>query len=114
MDIEIVEWPGGEPRQLSLEVTPEELEAVRKGRTTVPLGERIDLAELAGLPPCSIATFRAGDEQLHRVIGPAIRQKGGWALPVLFRPDDPAIELTECRKQAVRWRRYWGFEPRRS
>jgi hypothetical protein len=56
--VEIVEWPGGEPKQISLAVTPRDLAAVRKGRVTIPLGKQIDLAELAGLVPCSIATLR--------------------------------------------------------
>jgi hypothetical protein len=35
--VEIVEWPGGEPKQINLNVTPEVLVAVRKGCMTVPL-----------------------------------------------------------------------------
>lgn len=38
--VEIVEWPGGEPKQISLAVTPRDLAAVRKGRVTIPLASR--------------------------------------------------------------------------
>lgn len=82
-----------------------------KGSRDDSPGKQIDLAELAGLPPCSIATLRPGAEQLHRIVGAAIRQGDGWALPVLLRPDDPAVGATECKKQAARLRRYYGFEP---
>src|SRR5271167_2290863 len=38
--VEVVEWPGGEPKRIDLEVTPKDFTAVRKGRQTVPLGKR--------------------------------------------------------------------------
>src|ERR1039457_1373724 len=34
--VEIVEWPGGEPVQIDLDVTPKVVAAVRKGRMTGP------------------------------------------------------------------------------
>src|ERR1019366_213935 len=69
--IEIVEWPGGEPRQIDLDVTPEGFASVRKGRMTVPLGGTTDLAQLAGLLWGSIATIDSEGDKLHRIVGPA-------------------------------------------
>ncbi len=40
--VEVVEWPGGDPKQIDLEVTPEDFTAVRKGRKTVPLSKPVD------------------------------------------------------------------------
>ena len=106
---EIVEWPGGEPKQVDLDVTPQVFAAVRKGRMTVPLGERPALAEVAGLPWCSIATLRANGATLHRVVGPAIFQTSGWALPVLSCLLDPTTGL----KEADALRAAWGLTPAR-
>ena len=75
--VEIVEWPGGEPKQIDLDVTPKVFAAVSKGRVTVPLGNEPDLAEIAGLPWCSIATLRSKGDKFHRIVGPAIAQKDG-------------------------------------
>jgi len=80
--VEIVEWPGGEPKQIDLKVTPEVYASVRKGRMTVPLGKQPDLAVVAGLPWGSIATVHSTGDKLYRIVGPAIWQTSGWVLPV--------------------------------
>ena len=108
--VEIVEWPGGKPRQIDLDVTPQVFASVRKGRMTVPLGERPALAEVAGLPWCSIATLQAKGEKLHRIVGPAISQTTGWALPVFPFPD-PVTGLNEYQKEAEKLRVEWGLNP---
>jgi len=111
VQVEIGEWPCGEPRQIDLDVTPQVFTAVRKGRMTVPLGKQPDLAELAGLPWCSIATLQANGERLHRVVGPAISQTTGWALPVLYFFFDPAAGLSEYEKVSKELRKAWGLTP---
>jgi hypothetical protein len=78
---------------------------------TVPLDKRPDLAEVAGVPWCSIATLHSDGEKLHRVVGPAMSQKKGWALPVLFYFLDPDIGLAEYEKEAGNLRRGAGLEP---
>ena len=82
MPVEIVEWPGGEPRQIDLDVTPQVFASVRKGRMTVPLGEHARLGQVAGLPWGSIATVHSAGDQLYRIVGPAIWQTDKWSLPV--------------------------------
>lgn len=109
--VEIVEWPGGEPSQIDLDVTPQVFASVRKGRMTVPLGERPALAEVAGLPWCSIATLQAKGEKPHRVVGPAISQTTGWALPVLYCFFDPATGVEEYRSESKNLRNGWGLTP---
>lgn len=109
--VEIVEWPGGKPRQIDLEVTAQVFAAVRKGRMTVPLGKQPDLADVAGLPWCSIATLKSNSENLHRVVGPAIRQPDQWVLPVLYPGCDPATSLTAHETEAKKLRRGFGLEP---
>lgn len=111
LEIEIVEWPGGEPKQIDLDVSSKDFTAVKKGRMTVPLGKRPDLAAVGGLPWGSIATLHWGGEKLHRVVGPAISQTTGWALPVLFCYLDPATGLSEYKKEAEKVRKGWGLEP---
>jgi hypothetical protein len=108
---EVVEWPGGEPRQVDLEVAPQVFAAVRKGRMTVPLGKQPDLAVVAGLPWCSVVTLHSDGDKLHRVVGPAMRQPDQWALPVLYQFFDPATGLAEYREEAEKLREGWGLAP---
>src|ERR1019366_7841735 len=110
--VEIVEWPGGEPKEIDLDVTPEVFASVRKGRMTVPLGQQPDLAVVAGLPWGSIATVHSAGNKLYRIVGPAIWQTDKWSLPVF--PTD-AEGLAGFETEAVRLRRSLrrslGLEP---
>jgi len=109
--VEVVEWPGGDSRRIDLEVTAKDFATIKKGRMTVPLGKRIDLAELAGLPWGSIATLHSGGEKLHRVVGRAIAEKSGWALPIVPSSLDSTNRLNECKQQGTSFRTEWGLEP---
>jgi hypothetical protein len=111
VQVVIVEWPGGKPKEIDLEVTPKVFDAVQKGRMTVPLDKHSDLAEVAGLPWCSIATIQANGEKLHRVVGPAISEKARWVLPVLYCFFDPATPLSEYKKEAEKLRKGLGLAP---
>ena len=105
--VEIVEWPGGEPRQIDLDVTPQVFAAVRNGRMTVPLGKEPNLAVVAGLPWGSIATVHSAGDKLYRIVGPASWQTDKWALPVF--PTD-ADGLPEYENEAAKLRRSLGLE----
>ena len=107
--VEIVEWPGGEPSKIDLDVTPQMFAAIRKDRMTVPLGDSPDLTQVAGLPWGSIATIQANGEKLHRVVGPAISQTTGWALPVFPYFPGPATDLSEFEREAEKLRKAWGL-----
>ncbi len=73
--VEIVEWPGGAPGAIDLNVISRIFASVGKGRMTVPLGERPNLAEVCALPWGSIATLHADGKKLHRIVGPAIHER---------------------------------------
>ena len=108
--VEVVEWPGGDPKRIKLDVPPKDFVAMQKGRMTVPLGQQFDLAEFAGLPWASLATLHSGGKSLHRVVGPAICQTSGWALPVLYGVLDPSTGLDDYEQEAKKVRNQWGLE----
>ena len=91
--VEIVEWPGGEPRQIDLEVTPQVFASVKRGRMTVPLIGNVNLAEVAGLPVGTIATIHSAGNKLHRIVGPASWQTDKWCLPVFPTDADGLAEF---------------------
>jgi len=107
--IEIVEWPGGKAKHLRMEVPRKIFAAIRRGRKTVPLGKQPDLARFAGLPWCSTVTLKSKRETLHRVVGPAIRQRDQWVLPVLVQFFDNSAILATHQKEAERLRRSLGL-----
>lgn len=106
--IEIVEWPGGTPKQIDLDLTPDVFASVRKGRMSIPLGRTPDLAQVVGLPWGSIVTVHSAREKLFRIVGPAFWQTDKWSLPVF--PTD-ADGLAGYEKKAAVLRRNLGLGP---
>jgi hypothetical protein len=109
--IEIVEWPGGEPQHIDLELKPELFRAVLKGRMTIPLDDDAVLSEIAGLPWGSIVTLHSGGESFHRVVGRTTWQKNQWCLPVLVWSSDPDAKLTSYEENAQGQRQRLKLEP---
>jgi hypothetical protein len=105
--VEVVEWPGGKPGYVNLDVTPQVVAAVKRGRMTVPLDKQPDLAVVAGLPWGSIATVCSDGKKLHRVVGPAFWQTDKWSLPVF--PTDADV-LADFETKAATLRRSLGLE----
>jgi hypothetical protein len=76
---------------------------------TVTLGKQPDLAEVAGLPWCSVVTLNSNGEKLHRIVGPAIRQPDQWVLPVLSDSLNESASLADYHKEADKMRRSLGL-----
>jgi hypothetical protein len=107
--IEVVEWPGNEPSHIDVELPPKEFKAVvncSKGKVALP--PALDPMELSGLAWMSDATFQCGEEEVHRLVGPACCGPKGWSLPIMvFSEEDLPIE--EYQKDAEKFRKYFGF-----
>ena len=103
VSIQVVEWPGGEPKNIEMEVKPKVFDVIKKRRINIPLPKDYDLAGMAGLPWGTVATFRCNDQQLHRIVGPVIRQKGKWALPVkyYFYDHDTSLKIYQIKSEKL-------------
>jgi hypothetical protein len=99
LDVEIVEWPGGEPRDVTVHVRPEEVDRVRHG--ALSLEAPLPLSELAGLPWASVVRARSGEREAAFMSGPAQPTHGTLMLPVYASVDphvDVAVLATEMRR----------------
>jgi len=110
INLEVVEWPGGEPQEVRENVAEDTLKKLQKGAQMLPLPAEPDLAKYAGLPWGSTVGLMCGSQQLFFMTGPAKYTKRGWGLPVytyeLFEdPNEPKEISTEFRDKE-------GFEPR--
>jgi hypothetical protein len=109
LPIRIAEWPGGEPAEIDLEVPPGALNAVARGRTSLPLPEPAPLGLMGGLAWGSVVRLSAGDAELTASGGPARFQSGAWCLPVLRvwgRGDETRVAL----EWAATFRRRHGYD----
>ena len=108
--IEVVEWPGTQPSHLDLELPPKEFKAVVacKGRANLP--PEADTNKLAGMGWMSDATFRCGEEEVHRLIGPACCGAKGWFLPIMTWSEDD-LPLAGYQEVAEKYRKSYGFNP---
>lgn len=111
--LEVVEWPGGNPRDCSLPVADGELESVARGKPRVDLGSTFE-ATLAGLPWGSTAILGSDGRDLLRVVGPAYGEEAGWTLPVLWPHEPKAPQSEVCHGQGRTLRRALGLDPRTS
>ena len=111
VSIQVVEWPGGDPKNIEMEVKPKVFDVIKKRRINIPLPKDYDLAEMAGLPWGTIVTFKCNDQQFNRIVGPAIRQKGKWILPVQFFYFDQDTSLAIYHKESEKIRKLHGYLP---
>jgi len=111
--LQVVEWPGGRPSEIAVPVDGRMISAISRGRMSIPLGERWNLATVAGLPWGSLATLQDDDQQLFRLVGPVRWQSGQWALPIApSQPRDLNGAKQTFRAHQVRYRKSAGMEPR--
>jgi hypothetical protein len=110
----VAEWPGDEPIAMELRASPEVIERVLTGQTSVRL-PKLSLKEahkFAALPWCSRVRLVSKESSIAVVSGPA-KLGREWYLPIL----SPEIcketdTLTSLNKTASHIRRVRGYTPR--
>lgn len=85
VDLEVIEWPGGDPATLEIPTSRQILRQVARGRAWLPL-DRPALS-LFGTPWYSMATLTAEGESLSVLTGPAAFGPDGWRMPMLGLAD---------------------------
>lgn len=104
--VEIVEWPGGEPGTLTIDVSPGTLRKIERGDTkgtAVPWS--LTQLDAVALPWGTIATMRAGTSQSNVLLGPVMFNVAGANLRIIR--DEPS---THSGSNA--FRRKFGYSPR--
>jgi hypothetical protein len=87
LPVQVVEWPGGEPRldNFELQLSGTAFDKVARGATSILLDKPV-LAEMAAVPWLSLVTIREKGNQeeppFRLLTGPARCKKGEWYLPI--------------------------------
>lgn len=110
-DLTLVEWPGGKPTPMSLEVPAKTLREVRRGRSSVPLAGTSLPDGPHGFAVGSVATLANQTDSLRVVTGPARYAADGWYLPVFHREAQSAGESPPLEEWAAHFRARRGYEP---
>lgn len=112
INLEVVEWPGGEPQTLLETASEDVFKKLQGDSVTFPLPSRLDLAKYGGLPWGSIVKVKSPSQSLLFSSGPAAYVRDKWVLKLSWIASvDYEIQL---KKTAVKCRREDGYEPRTS
>jgi len=105
VDATVVEWPGGEPSQIDIDVPIATFRSVaRGGQTTLPLPASLTVGAATALAWGTIATLHAGAERATILVGPAQFDGRGSHLKIL--PVDTASNAS-----AKKFRAENGYTP---
>ena len=107
--IEVIEWPGGEPRAEEIEVEGSLVKSVRRGRKNVPL--KSPPLHLKALPWGSVLRLFAHHDALRVVSGPACVHAGQWVLPV-FETYEGRVPQSKCMRAGRTFRQEQGLDGR--
>lgn len=116
-NIQVVEWPGGEPSALEVALPAETVKAIFRGRFYLPYGKQLSLADAGGIAFGSRLTVRSSAGDFLALVGPARCQLSEWVLPLSHwwklpvpDPEDDA----EPGAESERLRAQRGYNPRSS
>lgn len=101
--ISVVEWPGGEPDNMTMPYDSKPFKKL-KSRRSIPLMDGFSLADFAAIPWGTTATIHSDVGAITRVVGPARFVSRAWCLPVIDLEDESVGQ----------WRQRNGFNIRNS
>lgn len=117
LPVQVVEWPGGDPRTIDVRIDHEDFKELGRDRKSIPLANPQPLAVFAGLPWGSIVRVHTAnsDDSLFIVTGPArCWSADDWYLPVMDKPCSAKWNSVALQRRMERLRRRLGFEPQKS
>jgi len=110
LNLEVVEWPGGEPENIALRV-PKGALALSRSAAFLPLGKEVDLGLIGSTPWGSTVTAFSQDRAMSFKSGPARFRQAQWCLPVIERFDDTLEIKKWLRTDVMNWRKENGYSP---
>jgi hypothetical protein len=117
LSLNIVEWPGRDPMELDVELSPKEFRSVVKSGArafSVDTSDKEHLTSVAGLPWCSIVILlldsNTEEPEVSVISGPGAYSRKGWKLPIIYF--DPYLTKKELNQKAQEIRECSGFHVR--
>ena len=112
--LEVIEWPGGEPRQIKdpVPVSNRSMPSAVSPRLHLKRQRPFPLATYAGLACGSTVRVDINGEERTFAVGSAMRDSHGWYLPVLRREISIPIAATDAAVR--RYRKDWCYSPVKS
>ena len=104
----ITEWPGTEPQELSLTLSPQVLKKLRRGLKSLPLPKDKPLDHIASIAWGSVVHCSGDGEAFSQRVDRAKWSRDGWYLPVLGAIDEHDGVASHNESKA------WGFFKRGS
>jgi hypothetical protein len=109
--LNVVEWPGGEPETIEIDIPDKTVKDVLRGGNRVPLAASRpkQIRKFAALPWCSRVGLRSSSGAVAIICGPA-QLAANWYLPVIGpEVSKPGDNIKSLRKSAERLRKSLRF-----
>ena len=111
LSIEVAEWPGGKPLHLKFRIDDDQI-PTGESDWFMKLNGQLKLPRAAAIPWGSTVRLQAPTADMLAVVGPAIRRRREWQLPIFWKL--PGGRLAQIKAMAKAVRRSYGFDPRRT
>jgi hypothetical protein len=112
--VEIVEWPGGKPRELEFEVTAPVFKSICNGARSIPLPPSMDPAGMGGPAWGTVATIKCGDEFVRDLVGHVSWAKNTWHVQIVGTGERFGKKDSVWSEEARRLCQSEGWVPRHS
>jgi hypothetical protein len=98
--VTVIEWPGGEPGAVTIDVLPATLRQIERGMNkSIPIPPTMTWGDAAALPWGTIATVRAGKEHVKVLVGPASFNAAGTHLRVFSEEPGTRVNARSFRSE---------------
>jgi hypothetical protein len=111
VNLSIAEWPGGDPKRVTYEITDQQAEEILHGHRSPSLGRRLPTVDLLALPWSSLVRFHSPHQSFFALADAARFEGGQWKLPLLYEASQTDKPETLKRK-AERDRCTFGLNTR--
>lgn len=92
VSLSVTEWPGGQPKSLTLQFSDLHVDKLQGGGRNIDLGKRQPPVALLGLPWGSLISLKSPSASTQVIADRAVFRDGKWLLPVPFGVEGRRVE----------------------
>jgi len=112
LDLQIQEWPGGEPRTLTIDISTKQYRDLQNGRYILQVGKLLPARELSCIPFGSIVYLKSTERASVSITETAMFHRGVWVLPINCWWELDSVKQSTVERSGRAIRKSLGLELR--